>query len=331
MSEVDTNPKPSTDNPGTVGDEALAAAADDTSNDVTNEAKTDDVTAKGPEAVQEGGEQTAVSDPGSRRSPEGPNNGPKNGEVSTSDGAVPASGADGADVQGSAETETGKPDASETRQEGGADGKGQSVSETAGGRETDKTPSAEGEGATDGTDVSARQVEGAETSAEGQKTGDGTEQTADRPAADDPGQDGEGRNEGQQPPATPTFSDDAGEQDAKDSGAGDAQAQRQPAEGDVANTAADDVESAQSPPLTASAAAQLTKRLTNTPADGNLPKPQTAHLPAIARGQARAQQMTSAITDAIKNEVLPPPRQPIRYRRPPKYVRLATVTVSPAR
>lgn len=77
----------------------------------------------------------------------------------------------------------------------------------------------------------------------------------------------------------------------------------------------------------------VNKRLTNTPLEGAAPalKPATAQLPPVARGQVRGQQMTSAITDALQHGPRPSPKPLIRSRRPPKYIRLATVTVSPAK
>lgn len=79
--------------------------------------------------------------------------------------------------------------------------------------------------------------------------------------------------------------------------------------------------------------AMANKRLTNTPLGGAGPalKPTTAQLPPVARGQVRGQQMTSAISDALQHGSRPSPKQLIRSRRPPKYIRLATVTVSPAK
>lgn len=59
--------------------------------------------------------------------------------------------------------------------------------------------------------------------------------------------------------------------------------------------------------------------------------PMSPQLPAIERGQVCAQQMSSAIEDAVRSETFPSPRQQIRSRRPTKYVRLATVPVSKVR
>ncbi|GFO09424.1 hypothetical protein PoB_003592900, partial [Plakobranchus ocellatus] len=74
-----------------------------------------------------------------------------------------------------------------------------------------------------------------------------------------------------------------------------------------------------------------TRKHTTTPADDSgLAQPV---LPSINKGQANVQQMTSSITHARRKQdgLVPMSRQPARSRVPPKLVRLATVTVSPAK
>ncbi|RUS83260.1 hypothetical protein EGW08_008983 [Elysia chlorotica] len=74
-----------------------------------------------------------------------------------------------------------------------------------------------------------------------------------------------------------------------------------------------------------------TRKHTTTPADDSgLAQPV---LPTINKGQANVHQMTTSITHARRKQdgLLPLSRQPVRNRVPPKLVRLATVTVSPAK
>ncbi|GFR87017.1 protein STPG3 [Elysia marginata] len=73
------------------------------------------------------------------------------------------------------------------------------------------------------------------------------------------------------------------------------------------------------------------RKHTTTPADDSgLAQPV---LPTINKGQANVHQMTTSITHARRKQdgLLPISRQPVRSRVPPKLVRLATVTVSPAK
>lgn len=74
-----------------------------------------------------------------------------------------------------------------------------------------------------------------------------------------------------------------------------------------------------------------TRKHTTTPADDSgLAQPV---LPTVNKGQANVHQMTTSITHARRKQdgLLPISKQPVRNRVPPKLVRLATVTVSPAK
>ncbi|XP_076436422.1 uncharacterized protein LOC143275959 [Babylonia areolata] len=142
---------------------------------------------------------------------------------------------------------------------------------------------------------------------------------------------GGGAGDDNQAPPTPTFSTDHEDQDDPDQD----DTHRQQAEARLAAQAqAEAAELAdQTPAMLTPSVGLPNKRLTNTPLEGaGLPlKPPTAQLPPVARGQVRGQQMTSAISEALKQGTQPSPKQLTRARRPPKYIRLATVTVSPAR
>jgi len=90
-------------------------------------------------------------------------------------------------------------------------------------------------------------------------------------------------------------------------------------------------EHAPSPSQQSSLHPGISTRITTTPADDSgLVQPT---LPAIPRGNVKADQMTNLLSRARRrnHQSNAPARAPPRARVPPKLVRLATVTVSPAR
>lgn len=104
-------------------------------------------------------------------------------------------------------------------------------------------------------------------------------------------------------------------------------------QGETTNSATEDIsetnEDNAAPATSQSCRASGGRKIMTTPADDSgLAQPV---LPAIPRGQAKVQQLASSISSA-RNQNLPQPViHPVRSRVPPKLMRLATVTVSPAK